>query len=229
MLIKGLQKLTLLDFPEKVACTVFTGGCNFRCPFCHNASLVTSQNDDIIEEDEFFSYLEKRKNMLEGVCVSGGEPTIQPDIYDFIRKIKEMGYAVKLDTNGYRPDVLKNLCDDSLVDYVAMDIKNSPEKYAVTVGLENMDIEKIRQSAEFLMNGNVQFEFRTTVVGELHKKADFEAIGKWLMGGERYFLQSFIDSGDLIKDGFSPCSDSEMNDFLGTIVHYIPNAVIRGK
>lgn len=229
MLIKGLQKLTLLDFPGKVACTVFTGGCNFRCPFCHNALLVTHINDDAVREDEFFSYLEKRRNVIEGVCISGGEPTLQPDLYGFINKIKSMGFAVKLDTNGYRPDVLKKLCDDKLIDYVAMDIKNSPEKYAETAGTANLDFDKIRESAEYLMNGNTDFEFRTTVVSELHKTSDFEAIGNWLKGDERYFLQYFADSGNLIKKGFNSPSENEMNDFLNTIIHYIPNTQIRGK
>lgn len=229
MLIKGLQKLTLLDFPGKVACTVFTGGCNFRCPFCHNASLVTRLNNDRIDEDEFFSYLEKRRNVLEGVCISGGEPTLQPDLYDFIKKIKSMGYAVKLDTNGYQPDVLKKLCNDGLLDYVAMDIKNSPEKYALTAGINELDMNRICESTEFLMSGNVEFEFRTTVMSELHKSNDFESIGEWLKGNERYFLQPFADSGDLIEESFlSPC-ESELNDFLSKIVHYIPNAQIRGK
>lgn len=229
MLIKGLQKLTLLDFPGKVACTVFTGGCNFRCPFCHNASLVTRLNNDRIDEDEFFRYLEKRRNVLEGVCISGGEPTLQPDLYDFIKKIKSMGYAVKLDTNGYQPDVLKKLCNDGLLDYVAMDIKNSPEKYALTAGINELDMNRICESTEFLMSGNVEFEFRTTVMSELHKSNDFESIGEWLKGNERYFLQSFADSGDLIEEGFSSPCESELNDFLSKIVHYIPNAQIRGK
>lgn len=229
MLIKGLQKLTLLDFPEKVACTVFTGGCNFRCPFCHNASLVTRLNNDRIDEDEFFSYLEKRRNVLEGVCISGGEPTLQPDLYDFIKKIKSMGYAVKLDTNGYQPDVLKKLCNDGLLDYVAMDIKNSPEKYTLTAGINELDMNRICESTEFLMSGNVEFEFRTTVMSELHKSNDFESIGEWLKGNERYFLQPFADSGDLIEEGFSSPCESELNDFLSKIVHYIPNAQIRGK
>lgn len=228
MLLKGLQKLTLLDFPGKVACTVFTGGCNFRCPFCHNASLVTHLTDEVIDENEFFSFLKKREGILEGVCVSGGEPTLQPDLYNFIKRIKELGFAVKLDTNGYRPDVIRMLCNDGLLDYVAMDIKNSPEKYSLTTAVENLDFTKIRESAEFLMNGNIDFEFRTTVVSELHKHEDFEAIGKWLKGDEPYFLQSFIDSGDTVEKGFNSPLENEMNDFLGTIVQYIPKAQIRG-
>ena len=227
MLLKGLQKLTLLDFPGKVACTVFTGGCNFRCPFCHNASLVTHMDDKSIDESEFFSFLNKRLGILDGVCISGGEPTLQPDLYGFVKKIKDMGYAVKLDTNGYRPDVLKKLCNDGLVDYVAMDIKNSPEKYALTAGLDTIDIAKIKESADFLMNGNTPFEFRTTVVSELHKREDFDSIGQWLKGDEPYFLQAFADSGDTIEAGFNSPSENEMNDFLTTIVQYTPKAQSR--
>lgn len=228
MLIKGIQKLTLLDFPSKVACTVFTGGCNFRCPFCHNASLVTHIDNNSISKDDFFSFLKKRKKVLDGVCISGGEPTLQPDLYDFIKKIKSIGYAVKLDTNGYNPDILKKLCNDSLIDYVAMDIKNSPEKYAETAGIDNLDFEKIKESADFLMTGQTGFEFRTTVVSELHKTSDFISIGQWLKGNEPYFIQPFVDSGDVIKTGFNPPEENEISDFLSAIVHYIPNARIRG-
>ena len=226
-MIAGLQKLTLLDFPGKMACTVFLASCNFRCPFCHNASLVTHMDDKSIDESEFFSFLNKRLGILDGVCISGGEPTLQPDLYGFVKKIKDMGYAVKLDTNGYRPDVLKKLCNDGLVDYVAMDIKNSPEKYALTAGLDTIDIAKIKESADFLMNGNIPFEFRTTVVSELHKREDFDSIGQWLKGDEPYFLQAFADSGDTIESGFNSPSENEMNDFLTTIVQYTPKAQSR--
>lgn len=229
MQLKGIQKLTLLDFAGKVACTVFTGGCNFRCPFCHNASLVTHISNEGIDENDFFAFLKKREGILDGVCISGGEPTLQPDLYDFISRIKDMGYSVKLDTNGYRPDVLKKICNNSLADYVAMDIKNSPEKYPLTAGIPDLDMSKIYESAQFLMQGKTDFEFRTTVVSELHKQEDFHAIGQWLKGDERYFLQPFIDSGDTIKQGFNSPKENELHDYLSTIVHYIPNAQIRGK
>ncbi|MBQ8210794.1 MAG: anaerobic ribonucleoside-triphosphate reductase activating protein [Clostridia bacterium] len=228
MLIKGLQKLTLLDYPSKVACTVFTGGCNFRCPFCHNASLVTHIDSECINENEFFSFLKKRTGILEGVCISGGEPTLQPDLEQFIIRIKDMEFSVKLDTNGYRPDILKNLCNKGLVDYVAMDIKNSPEKYALTAGLDNFDFAKIEESASFLLNGDVDFEFRTTVVNEYHEECDFAQIGKWLRSDAKYFLQSFIDSGDTIKTGLNPHSDENLGIFLNTLKTYMPNAQIRG-
>lgn len=228
MLIKGLQKLTLLDYPGKVACTVFTGGCNFRCPFCHNASLVTHIDSQNISEDEFFSFLNKRTGILEGVCISGGEPTLQPDIESFIKKIKNLGYDVKLDTNGYRPDILKNLCENGLIDYVAMDIKNSPKKYPLTTGLDNIDFSKIEESSAFLLNGNIDFEFRTTVIKELHEECDFAQIGKWLKGNEKYFLQSFIDSGDTIRTGLNPHNEEQMCTFSTILKEYIPNVQIRG-
>ncbi len=228
MLIKGLQKLTLLDYPGKVACTVFTGGCNFRCPFCHNASLVTHIDSETINEEDLFSFLNKRVGILEGVCITGGEPTLQPDIEDFIKKIKDLGYAVKLDTNGYRPDILKSLCEKGLIDYVAMDIKNSPLKYALTAGIDDLDFAKIEESAAFLLGGDVDFEFRTTVVKELHEKSDFAQIGKWLKSDAKYFLQSFIDSGDTIESGLNPHSDEDLGMFLTVLKEYIPNVQIRG-
>ena len=229
MIIKGLQKLTLLDFPGVMAATVFFGGCNFRCPFCHNASLVIGErmDDYSISEEELFSFLEKRRGMLGGVCISGGEPTLVPQLEEFIRKIKAMGYKVKLDTNGYRPEVLKSLVDNGLLDYVAMDIKNSREKYSLTAGVD-IDTKKIEKSAEILMNGKVPFEFRTTVVKELHNEADMANIGKWLSGEEKFFLQGFIDSGDLISEGLNGFNKNDLNNLLNVLKVYIPNAQIRG-
>jgi len=229
MIIKGLQKLTLLDYPEKMACTVFTAGCNFRCPFCHNASLVLRSGEGgEITEEEFFDFLSKRVGMLEGVCITGGEPTLMPDLEDFIRKIKALGYAVKLDTNGYKPDVLKRLVEASLIDYVAMDIKNSKESYKKTVGLDKLDMSKIEESAAYLMSSEIPFEFRTTVVKELHTEEDFKKIGEWLRGSERYFLQGFIDSGDLICEGLSGYDKKDLTDLLNVLRAYVPNAQIRG-
>ena len=231
MLLKGLQKLTLLDFPGKMAATVFAGGCNFRCPFCHNASLVIGKRlkeTPSLSEEEFFSFLERRKNILEGVCVSGGEPTIYRDLIPFLYKIKELGYLVKLDTNGYRPAVLKEAVGAGLVDYVAMDIKNSKESYGKTVGLENFDIKPILESTEFLMSGAVDFEFRTTLVRELHTERDIYSIGTWLEGEEKYFLQTFEDSGDLLSSRLSGYDKNETKDLLNLIKVYIKNAQIRG-
>ena len=229
MLIKGLQKLTLLDFPEKMACTVFTFGCNFRCPFCHNASLVLSDRADgaIIFEEEFFSFLQKRRGILEGVCITGGEPTLQPDLPDFIRKIRAMGYAVKLDTNGYRPAVLKALVDEGLLDYVAMDVKNSLPCYGETVGIRRFDPAPVEASIDFLMEGHVPFEFRTTLVKGLHTPECIEAMGRRVAGDERFFLQTFEDSGDLIGEGLSAFDRDETEALLAVLRAYVPNAQIR--
>ena len=226
----GLQKLTLLDFPGKVACTLFTKGCNFRCPFCHNAALVTrAEEQQTYSNEEILSFLKKRLGVLEGVAITGGEPTLMSGLYDFIKQVKEIGYAVKLDTNGTRPDVLKRLVNDGLVDYVAMDIKNSPEKYAYTCGLpESYDLSKIIESKNFLMEGHVDFEFRTTVASPFHTADDFKAIAKWLEGSEKYFLQQFKDSGDIIGQGISSFNVSEMEEFLNILLPFVPNAQLRG-
>ena len=229
MRIQGLQKLTLLDYPEHTACTVFTAGCNFRCPFCHNASLVVDiPKEAEISEDDFFTFLQKRIGILDGVCVSGGEPLLQPDIEQFIRKIKDMGFAVKLDTNGSFPDKLIHLVEQGLVDYVAMDIKNSPETYAFTAGTELLDIASIKKSVSYLKQGHVLHEFRTTVVKHYHSRESFEGIGKWLEGAEKYFLQNFVDSGDLIGKNTRGCREEEMKEFLQVVQKYIPNAKLRG-
>ena len=230
MLIKGLQKLTLLDFPEKMACTLFTFGCNFRCPFCHNASLVLSDRADgtIIEEEDFFRFLRSRRGILEGVCISGGEPTLQPDLPAFIRRIRDLGFAVKLDTNGYRPAVLRALIDEGLVDYVAMDIKNSLSRYPDTVGIARFDTAPVEESMDLLMENRVPFEFRTTLVRGLHTPESIAEMGRRLAGGERFFLQTFEDSGDLIADGLSGFDREETEALLTVLCNYVPNAQIRG-
>lgn len=228
MILKGLQKTTLLDFPEKVACTVFTGGCNMRCPFCHNASLVISPNENSdISEKEFFDFLSKRKNILDGVCITGGEPLLQRDIEDFMKKIKDMGFALKLDTNGSYPDRLRSIIDKGLVDYVAMDIKNSKEKYSLTAGVD-IDISKISESITLLLRGKLPFEFRTTVVRELHTPEDIVSISEWISGAKAYFLQSFTDSGDIIASGLSAYSPEEMKSILTLVQKNIPSAKLRG-
>ncbi len=227
MNIKGLQKLTLLDFPEKLACTVFTGGCNFRCPFCHNASLVTHIDDDFISEEEFFTFLSARKGRLDGVCVTGGEPTLEPDLSEFIQKIKDLGFQVKLDTNGYRPDVLESLIASGNVDYVAMDIKNSLDSYPKTIGLKSFDPEKIKKSVNILLSGRVPYEFRTTVVKELHSEEDFYKIAELVKGADKYYLQTFKDSGDLIGSGLSASSTTEMQTFAEILSKNVLNVTIR--
>lgn len=229
MKIQGLQKLTLLDFPERTACTVFTAGCNFRCPFCHNASLVVDIPKEVeISEEEFFSFLDKRLGILDGVCVSGGEPLLQSDIEAFLSKIKELGYAVKLDTNGSFPDKLRMLVEKGLVDYVAMDIKNCPESYAITAGIDALNLEAIQESVAYLKEGHVPYEFRTTVVKNYHFKESFERIGQWIQGSEKYYLQNFVDSGDLIGKKTKGCSEEEMKEFLEVVQKYVPEARLRG-
>lgn len=230
MKISGFQKMTLLDYPGKVAAILFTSGCNFRCPFCHNASLVTHIDDShFFSEEEVLEYLKKRQGILDGVCITGGEPLLQEDIGEFIEKIKALGYAVKLDTNGFLPKRLKALLDKGLIDYVAMDIKNSPEKYGQTVGIENFPISPIEESIELLKNGKIDYEFRTTVVKEFHTEDDIEAIAKWISGAKRYFLQSFLDSGDLISDGLSAHEPSVLCNMQQKASQFIVNTEIRGQ
>jgi pyruvate formate lyase activating enzyme len=229
MKLLGLQKLTLLDFPGKMACTVFTGGCNFRCPFCHNASLVVNPSEqDVLPVEEFFAFLKGRKGLLDGVCVSGGEPLIQPDIEEFISRIKSMGFLVKLDTNGSYPETLKSLIHNKLVDYVAMDIKNSKESYYKTCGTDKIDMSRMEMSAALLMEGYVPYEFRTTVVKELHKESDFIKIGKWLSPDSPYFLQEFVDSGDIIGTGFTSYKKEEMEKFAKILRKTLKKVEIRG-
>lgn len=227
MNIQGFQKLTLLDFPGKMACTVFTGGCNFRCPFCHNASLVNDPLCYTSLADEVLEYLKKRKGILDGVCITGGEPLLQPDLEDYIKRIKALGYSVKLDTNGYLPDRLENLLKTGLIDYVAMDIKSSKDGYSKAAGID-IDIKKIEKSVELLKNGNIPFEFRTTVVKGIHSVNDFKNIAEWIKGTKKYFLQKYKDSGDILGDGCDGFSESEMDEFLKTVKSVIPEAEIRG-
>ena len=204
-------------------------GCNFRCPFCHNASLVvdTYKNAEIKLED-ITAFLKKRMGVLDGVCVSGGEPLIQSDIETFLRRIKEMGYAVKLDTNGSFPDKLKKLVDEKLVDYVAMDIKNSQESYGKTIGIQDYDIRNIHRSVQYLLSDAVPYEFRTTVVLEFHQRSDFESIGRWIKGAQRYYLQQFEDSGDLIREGLHGYNKEIMEQELEVLSKYVQTAEIRG-
>ena len=229
MKIAGVQKLTLLDFPGRVACTVFTPGCNFICPFCQNSRLVLGAENEPCEDMEaFFKFLSKRKGILDGVAITGGEPLVQKDIDAFIRRVRDMGFQIKLDTNGSIPGVLKDLVLNGLVDYVAVDIKNSPEKYALTSGCTPFMLEQVRQTVEFLKEGNVDYEFRTTVVKEFHEQPDFVKIGEWISGAERYFLQKFEDSGELIQEGLHAAEKEQMELFLETVRPYVKNASLRG-
>ena len=229
MQIRGLQKLTLLDFPERLACTVFLGGCNFRCPFCHNASLVMRPSEcGEISEEELFSFLEGRRGKLAGVCITGGEPTLYPTLPTFISKIRALGFAIKLDTNGTNPEMLASLIDSGMLDYVAMDIKSSREAYATVAGVPTLDIQKIEESVQILLSGRVDYEFRTTVVKPYHSVEDIRKIGQWIKGAKKYFLQSFVDSGDLISDEVSGFSEPEMQKMLDAARENVPEASLRG-
>ncbi|MCQ2471769.1 MAG: anaerobic ribonucleoside-triphosphate reductase activating protein [Clostridia bacterium] len=229
MVLHGFQKMTLLDFPGKVACTVFTGGCNFRCPFCHNALLVTElSKSESFKEEEILDFLKKRKGLLDGVAITGGEPLISDDILYFAEKVKNLGFAVKLDTNGSYPQRLKKAVGEGIVDYVAMDIKNSKELYAKTAGLSFFEISNIEESVDFLLSGKVDYEFRTTVVNGFHTVESIENAAKWISGAKRYFLQNFIDSGCLIGEGMTGVSKDEMLLMRSAARKYVHAAELRG-
>lgn len=227
MNIQGFQKMTLLDFPGAVACTVFTGGCNLRCPFCHNADLVRTPTMYVNMLPQVMEYLEKRKGLIDGVCVTGGEPLLQPDLQEFLKTVKEMGYRIKLDTNGSLPDKLSRILKTGYIDYVAMDVKSSLENYPVAIGGET-DVALFQESMHILQNSGIPYEFRTTVVKGIHTPDDIEAIAKLLKGEERFFLQTFKDSGNLLQGGFEAFSHQEMTAMLSTVKQYVPNAELRG-
>ena len=231
MLICGLQKTTLLDFPGHVACTIFTGGCNFLCPYCHNMELVQRPKDYEIPEEEIRAFLRKRRGILEGVCVTGGEPTLHPDLKEFLGKIKELGYLVKLDSNGSRPEVLQELMESGLVDYVAMDVKASREHYPVVAGAPCMNVNKIDESIRLLMGQTaVPYEFRTTVVGGLHTASEVEEIGKWIAGARAFYLQSFRESENVPEQGrqFYAFSKEELELMAEKARKYIARVEVRG-
>ena len=229
MNIQGFQKLTLLDFPGKMACTVFTAGCNLRCPFCHNSRLVINPAKETeFTTEEILAYLKKRVGILDGVAITGGEPLMQKDIDVFIEQVRELGYAVKLDTNGTFTEKLKELVGRGLIDYVAMDIKNSPAAYSETVGIGGYDISKITESIEFLLQNKVDYEFRTTVVRELHSVFTIEGIGQMIKGAKRHFIQAFTDSGELIGFDLSPVPKDEMESMRKIMMKYVDSCEIRG-
>lgn len=225
MLIGGLQKLTLIDYPGKVACTLFTYGCNFRCPFCHNAVLV-NEKPVLIPEEEFFAFLKKRQGLLDGVGITGGEPLLHKDMPEFLQKIKDIGYAIKLDTNGSFPERLREVVKKNLVDMVAMDIKNEKARYAETAGCD-VDMGKIEESVAFLMENRVDYEFRTTIVKEFHDEKAIRGIGEWIRGAEKYFLQNFVDSGHLLGKA-EGVDEQQMRRFTEIAKEYVPNAFVRG-
>ena len=221
----GFQKLTVLDYPSHVACIVFTKGCNFRCPFCHNASLVENLTEKITQ-DEIISYLKKRRGVLDGVCVSGGEPLMHQGIGEFLKEVKALGYDVKLDTNGSFPQKLRELADACLIDYVAMDIKNTPEKYDITAGTKT-DLGKIQESIDFLLSGNVDYEFRTTVTNELHTPQDIEKISKWISCAKRYFIQNFVDSGNILGGNMTPVNSQTIDEMALCAQRNLENVKVR--
>ncbi len=221
--------MTLLDFPGKVACTVFTGGCNLRCPFCHNAKLVTDINaDEQFSADEVLRFLSKRTGLLDGVCITGGEPLLQADIKDFIIMIKKMGFKLKLDTNGFYPAKLIDLIESGLIDYAAVDIKNSDEKYDETVGVKNIDLAPLNASIDYLCRGKIDFEFRTTVVAEFHTENDIEKIAVKINRAKKYFLQNFVDSGNLIGENLHAADEKTLAKMLEIAQKHIPDAKLRG-
>ena len=232
MLLCGLQKTTLLDFPGHVACTIFTGGCNFRCPYCQNSELVLDPAAfPKLSEEEVMTFLKRRKGILEGVCITGGEPTLQPDLPEFLRKVRELGYLVKLDTNGYRPEVLQSLMEEGLLDYVAMDVKASKEKYARTVGVSSVDLARLDRSISLLLGQDrIPYEFRTTVVKGLHDLADFEEIGKWLAGARVLFLQGYRESENVLDPslGMGSYELTELECMAEKARKYIARVEVRG-
>ncbi len=229
MRICGLNKTTLLDYPGKVAASIFTGGCNFRCPFCQNSSLVLSPDQEPeLSQEEILNFLKKRQGILDGVCITGGEPTLHKELFDFLKKIKELQYSIKLDTNGSNPSVVKELVKEGLIDKVAMDIKACPENYPNLCGLSQVNLKSIENTVEFLMTGEIDYEFRTTAVKELHTKQDFIEIGQWLKGAKAYFLQAYRDSEEVLQPGYSSFSLEELKEFRGILLETIPLVEIRG-
>ncbi len=231
MKVTGIQKLTLLDYPGVVACTVFTAGCNFRCPFCHNAMLVLPEqiDDECLTDDEVFGFLKKRRGVLDGVAVTGGEPLLHADMPEFLARVKELGYKIKLDTNGSNPELLSEIVKNKLVDRVAMDIKNAPEEYARTIGLKSFDIAPVERSKEMLMRGDIDYEFRTTVVKGIHTKESLIGAAKWIEGAKEYYLQQFKDSGNLIlPDGLSAYDEKQMHALADAVRDYVPTVEVRG-
>lgn len=225
----GIQKLTLLDYPQKMASTIFTGGCNFRCPFCQNSDLVfLPENMPELQEEDVLRFLEKRKGILDGVCISGGEPLLNPVLAVFLRKIKALGYAVKLDTNGSSPEKLKQLIEEGLLDYVAMDIKNSVRKYAETAGIRNLDLQGIQDSIAYLKEGHIPYEFRTTIVKEFHSAQDIRDMTDWLEGAAAWYLQNFEDSDHVIQRGLHAWDKETMKAYLEIARTKIPNTELRG-
>ena len=229
MLLYGLEKLSLVDYDGKVAATVFTGACNFKCGFCHNGPLVNDVDSlNTFSEDDILSYFSARKNILDGVCITGGEPTLHKDLPFFIEKIKKIGLSVKLDTNGTNPEMIKSLFDSGLCDYFAMDIKNDKETYAKTIGLPKYDTSKIEKSVDFFLTGKADYEFRTTLINEYHKKENMEKIAVWIKGAKKYFLQKFKEVDTCLTHDLSGVPEDTAKEFVEVISPYVPSVKLRG-
>lgn len=229
MVFGGFQKLTLLDYPSKVAAILFTKGCNFKCPFCHNAVFVNKLNEsETYTEEYILDYLKKRKGILDGLCISGGEPLLNDEIFEFIKKVKDIGYSIKLDTNGSFPDKLKLLINNKLIDYVAMDFKNSLDKYPLTIGCNNINIDDIIKSIDLLLEEKIDYEFRTTVTDNFHTPSDIEKICQRIKNTKKYFLQNFVDSGNIIGENIRPVKDEILTQMLLCAQKFVKNAQIRG-
>ena len=226
--IQGLQKMTLLDWPGKVACTVFLGGCDFRCPFCHNAELLEGPMPAEMTGEELLAFLGRRRGLLDGVCVTGGEPLLRPDLAGLLADIKALGYPVKLDTNGSHPDRLVRVWEQGLVDYVAMDVKNSPLRYAGTAGVSGLDLGPLRASVAWLLEGRVDYEFRTTAVRQLHDAQSFRDIGEWIAGARRYYIQNFVDRDTVLSPGLSGFEKEELEGFAGLVRPLVERVELRG-
>lgn len=228
MKIHGLQKMTLLDFPGRVACTVFLGGCDFRCPFCHNFELADGSASPVMDEEELLQFLRKRQGLLDGVAFTGGEPCLHKDLPALMRRIRELGFTVKLDTNGYHPALLREILDEGLIDYAAMDIKNTPEKYALTCGVNDINMEVIRESIGLLMHSGIDYEFRTTVVKEFHQAEDFPGIGELIRGAKHYYLQCFTDRDTVPFGDLHAPSKEDLETYADIMKQYVSSTEIRG-
>ena len=227
MKIYGIEKFSMVDWDGKIVCTLFASGCNFRCPFCHNASLALADGNEI-DHNEIFNFLEKRKGLLDGVCISGGEPTLHCDLEEFMKKIKDMGYKVKLDTNGTNTKMVKSLIDKGLVDYIAMDVKNSPQKYAQTTGLDPLNIDNILESIKVIKESNIPHEFRTTIIEEFHTEKDMHNIANMIAGCDKYFIQKYVDRDSCISHGFTPVDNTTAKNWLALFTNKAKHTSLRG-
>jgi len=228
MKIHGLMKMTLLDYPGLVACTVFLGGCDMRCPFCHNSELLDMNAPEEMDENGLYDFLGKREGLLDGVVFTGGEPLLRKELPEVMAKVHEMGFKIKLDTNGNHPDRLKEIVEAGLADYVAMDIKNSQDRYGITIGIPEFDISNVKKSVEYLLSGKVPYEFRTTVLKQFHDEESMKGISGWISGAERYYIQQFVDRDTVKYGGLEACSAEQMKTFLEIVKPHVKEAALRG-